>query len=105
MQMFDIKRGHYRNIEGEKLRELVADVFGDAKEVDEKVVASWGALKKLTVWTDGKLLFVNTEMNSGTDDETARMTIQNYNEFMERATGFNSKQRRDREKKKATGKG
>ncbi len=104
MQTFNIKRGHFKNIEGEKLKELVTDVFGEAEEKDERIEASWGALKRLSVWTDGKVLSVDTEMNPGTDDETARKTIQNYNAFMERATGFNAKQRRNREKKKATGK-
>lgn len=104
MQTFDIRRGHFKNIEGEKLKELVTDVFGEAEDKDERIEASWGALKRLSVWTDGKLLFVDTEMNPGTDDETARKTIQNYNAFMERATGFNAKQRRNREKKKTTGK-
>jgi hypothetical protein len=104
MQSFDIKRGHYKNIEGEKLKELVEDVFGEAEEKDDKVEASWGALKRLSVWTDGKLLFVDTEMRSSNNDEKDRQTIMYYNTFMERATGFNSKQRRDREKKKATGK-
>jgi hypothetical protein len=104
MQSFDIKRGHFKNIEGEKLKELVADVFDEAEEKEDKIWASWGALEKLTVWTDGKLLFVDTKMEPGADDETARRTIQNYNTFMERATGFNSKERRSRSKKKVVGK-
>jgi hypothetical protein len=104
MQSFDIKRGHFKNIEGEKLKELVADSFGDAEEKDEKVEASWGALKRLTVWTDGKLLFVDTEMKLGVDDATAFETIKTYNAFMEKATGFNSKERKSRAKKKVVGK-
>jgi len=101
MQAFDIKRGHFKNIEGEKLRELIEDLFGNAKEKDDKIWTSFGALQKLEVWTDGKILYVDSEMRQGVDDATALKTIRTYNTFMERATGFNSKQRRDRLQKKA----
>ncbi len=104
MQEFDIKRGHFKNIEGEKLKELVTGIFGSAEVKDEKIEASWGGLQRLTVWTDGKVLFVDTEMQEGVDDSTALKTIQNYNRFMEMATGFNSKQRRNRSQKKVKGK-
>ncbi len=104
MQEFDIKRGHFKNIEGEKLKELITDIFGNVEVKDDKIEASWGALKRLTVWTDGKVLFVDTAMQEGVDDSTALKTIQNYNRFMEMATGFNSKQRRDRAQKKVKGK-
>ncbi len=104
MQEFDIKRGHLKNVEGEKLKGLVTEIFGNASESEGKVETSWGALERLTVWIDGKVLFVDTEMKQGTDDETSRITIQHYNRFMEMATGFNSKERRDRAKKKIVGK-
>ncbi len=101
MQAFDIKRGHIKNIEGEKLRELIEDLFGNAEERDDRITTSFGALQRLEVWTDGKMLYVDTEMQQGVDDATALKTIRTYNNFMERATGFNSKQRRDRLQKKA----
>lgn len=104
MQSFDVKRGHFKNIEGEKLKELVMDVFGSAEEEDDRIHTSNPGLKRLTVWMDGKVLFVDTEMDTKVDDVTARKTIQNYNAFMERATGFNSKERRNRAKKKVVGK-
>ncbi|MFQ6060466.1 MAG: DUF5611 family protein [Thermoplasmata archaeon] len=101
MQAFDIKRGHLKNIEGEKLKQLVQDVFGDAEENEGRIETSFGALRRLTVWTEGSVLFVDTEMQKGIDDSTALETIQLYNSFMERATGFTSKQRRDRLQKRA----
>jgi hypothetical protein len=104
MQEFDIKRGHFKNIEGKKLKDLVVDIFGGAEEKEERIKTSYGALQKLVVWTDGKVLYVDTEMQTGVDDATALKTIKNYNTFMEMATGFNSKQRRDRSQKKVKGK-
>lgn len=104
MQSFDVKRGHLKNIEGQKLKELVIDVFGSAEEKDEKVHTSYLGLKNLTVWVDGKVLFVDTEMDPKVNESDATKTIQNYNRFMEMATGFNSKERRNRAKKKVVGK-
>ncbi|UCD91739.1 MAG: DUF5611 family protein [Methanobacteriota archaeon] len=101
MQAFDIKKGHFKTIEGDKLKELMEDFFGEAEEIDGKLQTSFGALQRLAVWTDGKVLFVDTEMQQGVDDTTALKTIRAYNTFMERATGFTSKQRRDRLQKKA----
>jgi hypothetical protein len=104
MQSFDVKRGHFKDIEGEKLKELVIDVFGSAEEEGDRIRTSYLGLKKLTVWLDGKVLFVDTEMDPRVDEVNARKTIQSYNSFMERATGFNSKERRSRAKKKVVGK-
>lgn len=101
MQAFDIKRGHFKNIADEKLKDLVVDIFGEAEESEGKIRTSFGALQKLVVWTDGKTLFVDTEMQKGVDDATALKTIRLYNTFMEKATGLTSKQRRDRTQKKA----
>ncbi|MFQ5883741.1 MAG: DUF5611 family protein [Thermoplasmata archaeon] len=101
MQAFDIKRGHYETIEGDKLKELMKDFFVEAEEDEGKIRTSFGALQKLVVWTDGKVLFVDTEMRKGVDDATALKTIRAYNDFMEKATGFTSEQRRDKSQKKA----
>lgn len=101
MQAFRIKRGHSKTVEGDKLVELVKDFFGEAEEDEGRVETSFGALQRLTVWTDGKVLFVDTEVQKGVDDATALRTIQTYNAFMEKATGFTSKQRRDKTQKEA----
>ncbi|MBI4415520.1 MAG: DUF5611 family protein [Euryarchaeota archaeon] len=96
MQAYPVKRGQYKNIEGVRLKDLMEMVFGPVREEDGKFVASYGALERIAAWTDGKSLFVNTTANPKVDDETAVRTRTAWNVFLERATGFNAKQRAKR---------
>ncbi len=101
MNTYDIKKGHYEKIEGEKLEALMTELFGNSKKSGEKLNSSFGALEKITVWLDGKKsLCVETKMNTSVDDKTATETIRAYNQFLERATGFNTKERKKRANKK-----
>ena len=101
MQRYDIKKGHFKNIEAGKLKELMKEIFGEVKEHDGKMETSYCAFNRLTVWTEGKgTLFVDTEMNKEADDDAALNAIRAYNEFLKRATGFTSKERRKRLTKK-----
>lgn len=101
MQAYEIKRGHFKNLEGDGLRKLLEETFGDVKVDGERLRVSYGAIREMTVWTDGKMLYVDTTMERSVDDQTAAATIRAYNSFLERATGFTSKQRRERLQKRA----
>ena len=95
MNEYDIKRGHFEKIEGDKLETLMRDLFGSVDKEGEKLKSSFGAMERLTVWTEGKKsLFVETKMNTKVDDKTAAETIRLYNQFLGRSTGFTSKERR-----------
>lgn len=96
MRNYEIKKGHVKEIEGGKLRAIVEAVFGECKTEDDRLVTSFGALRKLSVWTDGKSLFVDTEMDPEVSQEVATETIKFYNRFLERATGFSFAERRKR---------
>ena len=101
MNEYDIKKGHYEKIEGDKLEKLMTEIFGNAKKNGEKLQSTFGALEKITVWMDGKKTFcVDTKMNTSVDDKTATETIRAYNQFLEKATGFNTKERKKRANKK-----
>ena len=101
MNEYDIKKGHYEKIEGEKLEDLMKELFENAKKDGEKLHSSFGALEKIIVWLDGKKsICVETKMNTSVDDKTATETIRAYNQFLERATGFNTKERKKRANKK-----
>lgn len=101
MNEYDIKKGQYENIEGEKLETMMIDFFGNVKKDGEKLYSSFGALENITVWLDGKKKFyVETKMNTKVDDKTATETIRAYNQFLEKATGFTSKERKKRANKK-----
>jgi hypothetical protein len=100
----DIKRGHYKNVDGEGLRNLLEEHFPGAVEEDDKgwLRVEYGALKPLSVKILSKSeLCVRTESNADVPPEVAGDTIRRYNRFLEAATGFNSKQRSKRMQKKA----
>ena len=93
MRDYEIKKGLAKVLEGDGLRKVAADVFGDAGAEDSKTVVSYGALEKMTAWTDGKRLFVDTTMKGGVPDSVATDTIKAYNTFLEKATGYTAKER------------
>jgi hypothetical protein len=100
MQTYDVRRGQEKNLQTPQLKDLAADVFGDAGEEQGKVIVSFGALAKLTVWLEGKSLCVETQMKTDVPNHVASDTIKRYNAFLERATGYTTKERA----KKAQGK-
>lgn len=93
MRAYELRRGHGKNLEGDKLRILAADAFGSATVEGGKVVASFGAIERLVVWTDGKQLFVDLSMKMGVPDGVATETITRNNRFLEAATGYTAKER------------
>ncbi len=93
MRAYELRRGHAKNVEGEKLRAIAADAFGSATVEGGKVVLSFGAIDKLTAWTDGKQLFVDMVMKTGVPDGVATDTIGRNNRFLEAATGYTAKER------------
>lgn len=103
MQDYEIKRGHYANIEGEKLGAMIEEVFGNVTKVDNGAFeSSFGAIAKLTVvLKDKKTIAVETAMNSKVDANAATDTIRRYNLFLEKVTGLTSKERSKRIQKKA----
>lgn len=99
MNEYDIKRGHFEKIEGDKLEIMMKDIFEKVDIKDGKLTVSFGAIEELTVWPDGtKKLCVETKMNTDVEDKVATETIRKYNQFLERSTGFSAKDRRKRAK-------
>ncbi len=101
MQEYDIKRGHLKNIEGDKLKGMIETIFGSVKVDQDKFVVTYGALQPLTTWLKNKdILIVDTTMKKDVPDDEINETIRRYNKFLEDATGFNAKERVKRAKKK-----
>ncbi|MEF8831990.1 MAG: DUF5611 family protein [Candidatus Thermoplasmatota archaeon] len=100
---YDVKRGHFENIEGDKLKQLMEDEFGEVTEEDEKLILeNEGAISRLEVWTEGRTgLWVDLEMDDEVDEEIAAETVSTWNDFLRKATGFTAKKRKKRAKKKA----
>jgi len=79
---YDIKRGHKAD-----LKDAAVKCFENFNEECGKIIASFGALKKITAYVDDEKVFVEIEMKK-TDDETSLKTIKAYNRFLEIATGY-----------------
>ena len=78
------------------------EIFGNAQEKDGKLVASFGALKEIAAWPGKKnVLVVDTKMDPSVGNDVAQQTIKAYNTFLEKATGFTTKERGKRVQKKA----
>jgi hypothetical protein len=103
MQDYEIRRGHFSEIEGEKLGQLMEGIFGNGKKLsDYSYETSFGAIARLTATLkDKKVLTVDPVMNTKVDANTAAETVRKYNMFLEKATGFTSKERMKRIQKKA----
>jgi len=102
MQEYEVRRGHQQNIEPENLKAHMRDAFGKVDERDGKFVSSFGALKELVAWPCKKnTLCIDTKMDTTVANEVAQDTIRAYNTFLEKATGFTSKERGKRVQKKA----
>ena len=101
MQQYDIKRGSQDNLQKDKLKSTMLEIFGKADESDGRLVTSFGALKELKVWSEGKKLFVDTTMDPGVSNDVAAQTIKAYNTFLERVTGLTAKERGKKAQKAA----
>ena len=104
MRDYEIKRGHWKNIDGDKLLHLMQDVFqqNPTKEGNGWVIEGFGALSRLYVEPLGKThLRVDTAMNPKVGPEESQKTMRAWNDFLELATGLNAKERAKRAKKEA----
>jgi hypothetical protein len=93
MREYELKRGVAKSLEGGGLRAIAHQTFADVSEEGNRITVSFGAIEKMTAWTDGKKLFVDTVMKAGVPDHVATETIKAYNSFLEQATGYTAKER------------
>jgi hypothetical protein len=101
MQEYEIRKGLQGNIEPDKLKASMLELFGNVQEKDGKLVSSYGALKELHAWPAKKALGVETVMDTTVSNEVAAETIKVYNAFLEKVTGYTAKERGKRAQKKA----
>jgi hypothetical protein len=99
---FDIKKGHGSSLEGNGLRDLMKDIFGQVKEENGSYVTSFGATTRFEVKLVKKnVLSVNSQSDKNASPEAMAESNKKYNAFMERATGLTAKERNKRLQKKA----
>ena len=100
---YDIKKGGYKNIEGDLLAQLMQEVFGNVVAEGETLVSTYGVLERIEVKVLAKdkmeIVTVN-KPGTATDDEILD-SKRKLNAFAEKATGFDAKARMKRAQKKA----
>jgi len=104
MTVQDIKRGHWKVVDGDGLKGLMEEHFGTTIAVDDDGwhMVEYGALKPIKVKMLSKSeLEVITVSNPDVDNDVASESIRRYNKFLVAATGFSSKERSKRMQKKA----
>src|SRR2546427_70001 len=75
MRDYELKRGIAKTLEGDGLRQIGRETFGEASTEGNRIIVSFGAIEKMIAWTDGKRLFVDTTMKPGAPDHVATETI------------------------------
>jgi hypothetical protein len=99
---FDIKKGHSASLEGDGLKGLMKSVLGEVKEENGALVSSFGATTRFEVKLLSKTaLSVVSSSDKNATAEAMMESNRKYNDFMEKATGFNAKERSKRLQKKA----
>ena len=108
MQMtdFDIKKGWFKNIEGDGLRSMMEQVFGNVREEDGAFVSSYGIMERIEARVVSKTVLDIVTVNKDVDPSTVPDDVmldskRKLNEFAEKATGFDAKARMKRAQKKA----
>lgn len=99
---FDIKKGHGASLEGDGLKDLMKSMLGEVKEENGALVSSFGATTRFEVKLLSKTtLSVVSSSDKNASAEAMMESNRKYNDFMEKATGFNAKERSKRLQKKA----
>jgi hypothetical protein len=104
MVVQDIKRGHFKNVDGDGLHNLLEAHFDGPiiRTADGWLETSYVALPVMRVRVLGRdKLEVHTEADRGATPEVAAETIRRWNTFLQAATGFTAKERSKRLQKKA----
>jgi len=103
MVEYDIKKGWFKNIEGDLLKEMMKGVFGNVSQKGDTLISSYGVLEGITVKVISKdKLEVSTSNKKGEmADEDILDSKRKLNVFVEKATGFDAKARMKRAQAKA----
>jgi hypothetical protein len=100
---YKLKRGFLPDLE--RIKGILETEFqSEARQDGPKLLLSYGALKSIEVWIEGKKLAVVTESAPGVSDELALETNKRFRNFLEKATGYTAKQRLQMAKKEVQGK-
>jgi hypothetical protein len=106
MQEFQVKRGYTKDLAGDVEKAFI-ELFGVRPEkADGAYAISYGALSRMEVriGEGGKSVTINTVSRKDADEATILDTNRRFRTFLDRVTGFTSKERVKRAKKAVEGK-
>jgi hypothetical protein len=105
MVEYDIKKGWFKNIEGDLLGKMMEEAFGNVSRKGDSLVSSYGVLESITVKvvSKDKLEVVTSNKEGKMADEDILNSKRKLNAFVEKATGFDAKARMKRAQAKAKG--
>ena len=101
MQEYQVKRGHTKDLAGE-VEKAFSECFGVQPEKGAGTFAiSYGALARMEIrlGEGGKTITVDTVSKRDADEATILDTNRRFRTFLDRVTGFSSKERVKRAKK------
>ena len=100
---YDIKKGWFKNIEGDLLAQLMEEVFGNVTTEGETLVSSYGVMDRIEVQVlaKDKMTIVTVNKDGPVSDDDILDSKRRLNVFAEKATGFDAKARMKRAQKKA----
>jgi hypothetical protein len=106
MVEYDIKKGWYKNIDGDLLEALLKNTFGNVSKKGGYLSSSYGVLAGIDVkiLAKDKLEVVTTNVSTDPkdlDDKDILDSKRKLNIFIEAATGFDAKARMKRAQAKA----
>lgn len=100
---YDIKKGWYKNVEGEALPALMNETFGNVKTEGDLYVSSFGVMERIEVkiLAKDKMSIATVNAKVEMTDDAILGSKRKLNEFAEKATGFDAKARMKRAQQKA----
>jgi hypothetical protein len=100
---YDIKKGWFKNIEGDALAHMMEEIFGNVTHNGDSLVSSYGVLEiiEVKVLAKDKLDITTKNREGPMTDEQILDSKRKLNTFAEKATGFDAKARMKRAQKKA----
>jgi hypothetical protein len=103
MQEYKLKRGFAPDIG--RIEECLKETFpSEIRHDGEKLTTSYGILKTLTVWIEGKKLAVDTLSDTSIKDDNLILdSNKRFRDFLLKATGYTAKERLQQAKKEVSG--
>lgn len=99
---YSFKRGFRPELE--RIKAALEEEFPtEIRQDGERLLLSYGALKSIEVWVEGKKLLVTTDSSGDAEDDVILDTNKRFRNFLERATGYTAKQRLQQAKKEVSG--